>query len=114
MKFCDNCQNMLYLTVKDDCKLVQYCKNCNLSVEEDYSTSAKVVISNKYKDDTSSSQYKNKNIIYDATLPRVNNIDCKKNCAESQGKENEVIYIKYDHMNMKYIYFCCHCKEFWV
>jgi hypothetical protein len=24
-----------------------------------------------------------------------------------------VIYIKYDFINMKYLYHCCHCEHFW-
>lgn len=28
-------------------------------------------------------------------------------------KDNEVIFIKYDGINMKYIYICCHCNKSW-
>ena len=27
--------------------------------------------------------------------------------------ENEVVFIKYDHVNMKYVYICCHCNHSW-
>ena len=26
---------------------------------------------------------------------------------------NEVIYIKYDNENMKYLYYCVYCEKFW-
>ncbi len=27
--------------------------------------------------------------------------------------DNEVVFIKYDHVNMKYVYICCHCNYSW-
>lgn len=109
MKFCTNCENMLYLSVDGD-KLKQYCKNCNFSIEENYATRAECIVNTNHEADQGSyTQYMTKNIKYDPTLPRVNNIKCP-HCTPAQ---NEVIYLKYDHVNMKYLYFCCHCEEFW-
>ena len=38
-----------------------------------------------------------------------------ENCPTNTGKEKnkEVIYIKYDSDNMRFIYLCCHCQECW-
>ena len=54
-------------------------------------------------------------IKYDPTLPRVNNIKCtNKDCNSKKNKlQNEVIYIKYDSKNMKYLYVCETCGETW-
>lgn len=109
MKFCDQCENMLYISVKN-CSLIYYCKNCNFSVEQDC-TSKSVDIS-IVDDHDKISQYMSKYIKYDKTLPRVNNIKCS--CVKSNGQEDEVIYVKYDHANMKYLYYCCHCERFWI
>lgn len=112
MKFCSICDNMLYMSVVDRTKLTFYCKNCsfveNVAKDEDDSpcVSAKL-----YTDDAVSyTNYVNPNIKYDNTLPRVNNIVCP----QCKPATNEVIYIKYNGVNMKYLYHCCHCAHFWT
>ena len=51
----------------------------------------------------------------DATLPHVKNIKCPRaDCATNGGgTERDVIYIKYDPVNMKYMYICNVCGETW-
>jgi DNA-directed RNA polymerase subunit M/transcription elongation factor TFIIS len=115
MRFCNLCSNMMYVKVDDDTNLVYYCKFCNNSVQEPKTNGSILVIDdNKIDDDIKYRQYMNKNVIHDPTLPRVNNIDCpNKQCTKKEGADNEVIYIKYDFANMKYLYYCCHCAHFW-
>ena len=133
MEFCKHCDNMLYITVTEEDQMKLYCKNCNYSsIEADDDATNRHVTSHKYSpaDDTTYSQkcissvnynidtssyrqYMTPLIKYDMTLPRVNNIDCPKGCKTKDGGHSEVIYIKYDHQNMKYLYFCCECEEFW-
>jgi len=73
----------------------------------------------------------NKYTKYDPTLPRVNNVlcpnsDCRSNSKESsmgsdekKSEDNdraaprEILYIRYDNINMKYIYMCCVCDTYW-
>ena len=52
----------------------------------------------------------------DPTLPRRNNIPCPNNECDShkKGKNSEVIYLRYDDTNMKYIYLCCKCDNSWT
>lgn len=116
MEFCENCENMLYFKVEGSDMLTKYCKNCNYSVSKSYEDDAVVIIENDFRDEkVIYSQYKNKNIIYDPTLPRVKNIVCtNQNCSKHKDQENNVIYIKYDNKNMKYLYFCNYCEEFWA
>lgn len=135
MKFCNFCDNMLYITVQEDVCLKYECKNCNfvsqiekpkdesLNVlnqsykdvdqdkEDDEASKEECVMNINYTDDAHNyQQFMNKNIKYDKTLPHVNNIKCPDaNCK----KETDTIYIKYDVNNMKYIYFCCNCENFW-
>jgi DNA-directed RNA polymerase subunit M/transcription elongation factor TFIIS len=115
MKFCDDCDNMLYISVEDT-KLVHYCKNCEFSTKLDYADSAICILQNKLDDNISTfTQFMNKNIIHDPTLPRVSNIKCTNiACSKDHEQPNEVIYIKYDHTNMKFLYYCCHCESFWI
>ena len=57
----------------------------------------------------------NKYTKYDPTLPRINNILCPNpDCETNKGdKEREIIYIRYDDINMKYVYLCYECNTVW-
>lgn len=115
MKFCEFCENMLYVSINTDKDLVYYCKNCdNRVVEKKDSGSICVIDDNKVDDATKYAMYINKYVKYDTTLPRINNIVCvNAQCTKQQTLDNEVIYVKYDFVNMKYLYYCCHCEHFW-
>ena len=51
----------------------------------------------------------------DPTLPRVNNILCPNPDCTTNTKNDprEIIYIRYDDTNMKYIYLCSSCDTVW-
>lgn len=117
MKFCNVCQNMMYIqvdTVESTPKLQYYCKNCNNRVEESKVDGTPVEERNFVDDSGTFKSYMTPFIRFDPTLPRVSNITCTNPVCTARDKDdNEVIYIKYDHENMKYLYFCCHCQHFW-
>jgi len=72
----------------------------------------------------------------DPTLPRTNKLDCPNSNCPSNGDgeeindsidktektknktknktEKEIIYLRYDNSNMKYIYLCCVCDTSWA
>ena len=52
---------------------------------------------------------------FDPTLPHVSNIICRNsNCrSRTSGVKPDVIYIKYDAVNMKYLYICTVCDAQW-
>jgi DNA-directed RNA polymerase subunit M/transcription elongation factor TFIIS len=121
MKFCEICQNMLYITLKEDEKntLSYYCRNCGYN--KDCETSVCISSSSDVMRNANSFR----NIIneytkFDPTLPRLNNILCpNENCPTNEEdakkrKEKEVIYLRYDNKNMKYIYLCCVCDTTWT
>lgn len=119
MKFCEVCQNMLYITLNDEDNLNYYCRNCGYN--EDCKTS--VCISSSSDIMKSANSYRN--VInpytkFDPTLPRVSNIPCPNDgCstnkeAASEKAEREVIYFRYDNKNMKYMYLCCVCDTSWI
>ena len=91
--------------------LKSYCKNCNFSTIDNFATHAECILETNHgvAAERNYEQYMNKYIIHDPTLPRVNNIKCPS----CDVQPNKVIYIKYDHVNMKYLYFCCNCEHFW-
>lgn len=112
MKFCNVCNNMLYLELVEDNKAFKYyCKNCKYQSEP--VKNCQTIVSENNAFDAAAGGYKSYMtpfLIHDVTLPRVNNIDCP-HCDE---KPNKVIYVKYDNANMRYLYNCCHCNHFWL
>lgn len=115
MKFCNLCENMLYIKTEEN-KLYNYCKNCSNLIEYKSDNKSILIIENNYKFDNIQNYqtYINPYIKYDPTLPRVNNIVCPNTkCTKKKDQENEVIYIKYDNENMNYLYYCVYCENFW-
>tara|TARA_B100001173_G_scaffold160292_1_gene138670 strand:- start:63 stop:464 length:402 start_codon:yes stop_codon:yes gene_type:complete len=128
MHFCPKCGNMYYLQLKkdDEDKLIYYCRNCG---NEDESLVAN--LNNLYVSKTDIKKemnYKtsiNKYTKLDPTLPRISNIDCpnpdcdcNKMQEESKGNEiplaeKEILYIRYDDSNMKFVYLCAICDTVW-
>ena len=117
MHFCSNCQNMYYIRINEDDpnKLVYYCRNCgnentNLSIEN--VTVSKLQIK---KSEQSFNHIINKYTKLDPTLPRINTILCPNTDCETntKNKEREIIYIRYDDTNMKYVYLCSCCDTVW-
>lgn len=114
MEFC-SCENMYYISNNKENDLVYHCKFCdNTKIIKKENGSICVINDNKIDDVIKYAQYNTKYIKNDVTLPRVNNIPCTNiNCTKSEKQENEVIYVKYDFNNMKYLYFCTYCDTCW-
>ena len=119
MEFCKLCDNMLYIkreVTDEQDKLINYCKNCSNSVELKSDNKSILIFENNYeKEKINYKLFVNPYIKYDPTLPRVNNLVCPNaKCTKKKNQDKEVIYIKYDNENMKYLYYCVYCEEFWV
>ena len=116
MHFCSQCQNMYYISIdpNDSNKLVYYCRNCgnkdsNLSIEN--VTVSKVQLK---KSQQEFSHIINKYTKLDPTLPRVTKILCPNaDCDTNKDTPREIIYIRYDNQNMKYVYLCSTCETVW-
>ena len=116
MKFCNTCNNMLYTKLggaKED-DLFYYCRNCNIN--EPYETDDLCVSKINYK--RSEQKYQNSVNEYtklDPTLPRTNAIKCP-NLECLSNKENdkrEIVMIRYDDIQLKYVYLCASCNTTW-
>ena len=117
MHFCTNCSNMYYIRINadDPNKLVYYCRKCG---NEDKLLAIENVCVSKTlikKTEQSFNHIINKYTKLDPTLPRINTVlcpnqDCKTN---TDGKPREIIYIRYDYTNMKYVYLCSECDTVW-
>jgi len=117
MHFCSVCQNMYYIRLTDDDSnsLVYYCRNCgnedttlitnNISV-------SKVTIQSNHEE---FNHIINKYTKLDPTLPRNNQIKCPNLECDTNTKEVERdnIYLRYDEVNIKYLYLCCICDTSW-
>ena len=115
MKFCSVCHNVYFIKVDEQNDMVYFCKSCaNEEVVKKEGGSICIMDDNRVDDSTKYAQYMNKYLKYDPTLPRVNNIPCvNTKCSKKPEQPNEVIYLKYDPTNMKFMYYCVHCEHFW-
>jgi DNA-directed RNA polymerase subunit M/transcription elongation factor TFIIS len=113
MKFCNVCNNMLYIKVDND-QLQYFCKNCEFTTADETTSSVCVMENVLDENVTNVKQYSTPFIKYDPTLPRVNNIKCPNSkCTKEGAAQNEVIYIKFNPIKMSYLYYCCYCEHFW-
>ena len=117
MRFCDNCENMYYIRINADepNKLVYYCRNCgneDTTLEVDNVCVSKTVLKSK---DVAAYSTVNKYTKLDPTLPRVTNVLCpNEGCVKKNEKnDKEIICIRSDDINMKYMYLCAECDTTW-
>lgn len=114
MKFCSICSNFAYIQLDEENRLQYHCKNCGNVMDNENNSSVCVVENNHTNDVVNYKTYMNKYLKYDPTLPRVTNVKCPNSkCSKKEDEPNEVIYIKYDTVNMKYMYHCVYCENFW-
>ena len=127
MHFCSECGNMYYIKISDDTNsLNYYCRKCGNEDKNLINSNSSICVS-KTEIKKGSNSYKhiiNKYTKFDPTLPRIDNIDCPNdkcpsnvNTEEKSNTEykcKEIIYLRYDDNNMKYIYLCCNCDNSWT
>lgn len=112
MKFCQVCQNMMFINNTDSHQLRYVCKNCDHQVLETTAVTKfinETVYGNK---GMTASMSVDRSIKYDPTLPRSDLIVCPN--AECKPERNQVIYIKTNAEQLEFTYFCCHCERFWA
>jgi DNA-directed RNA polymerase subunit M/transcription elongation factor TFIIS len=102
--------------------LFYYCRNCGndekfLDVETNDPTESSVCVSKTLiqKEQQSFHHIINKYTKLDPTLPRTSKILCPNaECKTNKNDEKrEIIYIRYDDINIKYIYLCSSCDTTW-
>jgi len=114
VNFCEKCENLLYLYKGADSeKLVYKCKACG-NIEHPQSELTKVFSSETSTFDKTAVINRNKYITHDITLPSIKgntNLTCKNKLCDTE--DVDIKYIKYDELNMKYMYICNHCGCKW-
>ena len=127
MHFCIECNNMYYLKlIEDDGNdLVYYCKNCGHENKDLATNNICVSTTQISNNEKNYNHIINDYIKLDHTLPRIRTIRCpnkdclsniKKKDSDEYEADKEVIYIRYDDINMKYIYMCAvsGCNNLWT
>jgi len=116
LRYCPVCENYLYMQVDAESQeLRRICRKCGFK-EEDAKGGLVMEMMIQQK---SSEGYKillNEFTRKDPRLPHIRkNITCPNTVCDSNkgGKEPDVIYIKYDVVNLMYLYICDICGEQW-
>ena len=117
MHFCSVCQNMYYIRIDSENanKIVYYCRHCGHEDNELSVDNISVSKTNIKPTEQTFSNILNPYTKLDPTLPRINRIPCPNPECETNthNKKREIIYIRYDDVNMKYIYLCSTCDKVW-
>jgi DNA-directed RNA polymerase subunit M/transcription elongation factor TFIIS len=122
MKFCVKCDNMYYITVSNENRdrLLYYCRICKHVDENAVTNTCVSVVTTKLGEDQMHiDHFVNKYTKLDPTLPRIYNLPCPNNECHSNGNDNtnnyrEVLYMRYNDTDMKYLYMCCRCDQIWL
>lgn len=111
--FCENCDN--YCWYSEDNVLKYTCYLCETELVIKKTDNNCVHKQNYDKSSLSLKTYMHDNMLNDPTLFRINDLDCiNKNCPTiTQGKDKEIVYIKYSKEDLKFIYCCTVCKTKW-
>lgn len=118
MHFCTQCHNMYYVSISatNKSQLVYYCRNCG-HTDDTVSVSNVVVSSTQLKkSEQDFGHLINPYTKLDPTLPRVSDVLCpNETCPTNHGHEDEreIIYLRYDHIHMRYAYVCSTCDTVW-
>lgn len=122
MNFCNGCNNMYYLKINEggeDTKdqLIFYCRNCG---NEETNLSAENICVSSFENVDKNDNHEthiNEFTKLDPTLPRINNIKCpNSNCGTNSANDpttREIIYVRYNNIDMKYVYMCSTCNSIW-
>ena len=126
MHFCSECQNMYYIRIdgEDSNKLIYYCRNCgnednflNAYSETSQKTEERICVSKTQikKGEQSFHHFINKYTKLDPTLPRTSKILCPNaDClTNTRDEKREIIFMRYDDVNIKYVYLCSTCDTTW-
>jgi len=104
---------MYYISIDetDSNNLNYYCRFCGHK-DEHIAQDGVVVLKTQFKKSEQKFNHMvNKYTKYDPTLPRKNNMKCpNEHCTATTS---DIIYLRYDDENMKYLYICADCDFSW-
>lgn len=129
MKFCVACENMMYMkfpqetseatssTQENTNDVVLYCRNCGYE-ESNQEFDPCFYRLSLLKDKLYYKTIINRYTPFDPTLPRSKdipcpNLECETHRTSGTRPEQDVVYLKYNKKEMKFIYLCCNCLTAW-
>jgi len=119
---------MLYIRLLEEGSntLVYYCRNCGETNQTITKENICILHTDIVSKEKAYLHEVNEYTKLDPTLPRTNNIKCPNQSCKSNHNpaidgetsqeepiKNDVIYLRYDDINMKYIYICTVCDKIW-
>jgi DNA-directed RNA polymerase subunit M/transcription elongation factor TFIIS len=130
MNFCTKCDNMYYIKLneEDENSLIYYCRKCGHEDPGFIANLDNVCVSKSDKmEESSYNHIVNRYTKLDPTLPRLYDIKCpnSKCISNTSGEEKkgeadddiettpEIIYLRYDDTNMRFVYICSLCDTVW-
>lgn len=133
MQFCPACDNILHMQIgeleknksneKSYVPLTLYCKHCPYTIDVDQTKDSKNALFNPcmYRSNYSSnhrlyySNLVNHYTFDDPTLPCVD-MECqnKKCVSHNDDVQSEVLYVRFNDQDMRYMYLCKHCRQCWI
>jgi len=110
---------MYYLKIssEDSNQLSHYCRNCGY-IDNTIQTEGTTILQSHFKEEELNIQHiVNPYTKFDPTLPRIYNIPCPNSACKTNEHDSkipvEIIYLRYDDVNLKYIYLCSTCDTTW-
>jgi DNA-directed RNA polymerase subunit M/transcription elongation factor TFIIS len=111
MEFCPVCGNLFYLKTEDRV-LFHTCKKCGN--EKEITGTTTIFQQNFTKSNQEYESVINKYTKLDPTLPRIYTLPCPNDACPNHDKENpEIIYVRYNATDLKYVYLCPLCDSIW-
>lgn len=105
------------LNENEEESIIYYCRNCG-NTDTNSLNLGKCILKETINKNDNKNTIINNYTKYDPTLPRINYIKCPNdNCETNKDKfdikDREIIYIRYNNIDMKYMYLCSHCDYVW-
>ena len=111
MKFCTICENMMVLDYSEMAELptlLYTCKKCGHHEEAGNEPVSSMTFEKRELYESVINPFTK----FDPTLPRIL-MKCIKPTCENHEQESEIIYIRYDNVELKYAYLCPLCDSIW-
>jgi hypothetical protein len=106
------------INAEDQNKITYYCRHCGNKDDTIAEEGVCVLNTQLKKGEQKFNHIINEYTKLDPTLPRIYSMkcpngECKTNTDNKEKKPTEVIYIRYDDDNLKYLYICVECDTNW-
>ncbi len=111
MKFCRQCNNMLYSIEERESKAYLKCRSC--PYEEEVTEENPVVYEHNLEQDTSVQYSINPYLKYDPTLPTFTTMVCPNETCTTHGGPSNIKGIKLDTRKLLWFYQCVACGMTW-